>query len=137
MTFGIGPPGREQENRVWAGEREYRVCKLGETVGLLLKFVYHGELSAIALVWVLENSDDRIEMTEYPRGLSGTGGELNIGFGGVVPEHAIPGRYNLETLRVHYKDSRRPPTNFEPPKVGILVTEERVETPQLQGFEFE
>ena len=86
----------------------------------------------------MEDSEDRIEMWHYPTGLTGRQEtDLKIGMGGEVPEVAIPGRYNLLALRAHFREPRRPPMDFEPPKVGILITDERVEKPQLREFDFE
>jgi hypothetical protein len=127
-----------QRNRVWSGDREYRTCKRGETIGIDLSLYYVGEISAIELVWVLENAQDRIEMWYYAQELTGQHGtNVNIGFGGTIAEYVVPGLYNCEAIRVHCGDARRPPTSFEVPKVGLLVTEETVETPRLRRFEFE
>ena len=141
MTFGdLRPPGEEPKKRVWSGDREYRRCRAGEEIRIALKFGYGGEqINAVTLVWVLEDAEDRIEMREFLQaGRPGSGPtEMNMGFTGLIPERVIPGRYNLESMRVHYADRRYTPLEFEPPKVGLIITEERVERPQLRGFDFE
>lgn len=89
-------------------------------------------------MWVLENAEDRIEMYEPLGGSPGDEPtEMNLGLAGVIPQHAIPGPYNLEAMRLYYEGRRHVPLEYEPPKVGLMVSEEQVERPQLRGFDFE
>lgn len=141
MTFNdLRPPGEEPKGRIWSGDREYKQYRLGEEVRLSISFGYGGgEISGVTLVWVLEDGEDQIEMREsLQAGRPGNApSEMNMGFNGLIPERAVPGRYNLESVRVSYKDRRFIPLEFEPPKVGLIVSEERVERPQLRRFDFE
>jgi hypothetical protein len=139
VGYGIGRGAEEPRKTVRVGDRHYRECKRGEVVRMIFKFLYRGRIDALMLVWSLENDEeDKIEMHES---LSGTPSEqqseMNLEVAGLVPEYATPGRYDLETLRVYYADRRHAPREFEPPKVGLLVVEEKVEMPQLRGFGFE
>jgi len=89
VTFGIAREPGEPRNRIWSGDREYRECRRGGEVRILLTFLYSGHLDGVRLAWVLEDAEDRIEMRDPLQGGSGnTPTEMNLGFAGLIPEFA-------------------------------------------------